>query len=41
MDTLSFEQEPEYLSPIVVIATLALIAVFVLGFVIQAVGLVI
>jgi len=41
MDTLSFDQEPEHLSPIVVIATIALIAVFVLGFVIQAVGFVI
>jgi hypothetical protein len=40
MDSLSFEQEPEHLSPIVVVATVALIAVFVLGFVVQAIGLV-
>ena len=39
MDTLSFEQQPEQLSPIVVIATIALIAVFALGFIIQAIGL--
>lgn len=41
MDAVSFEQQPEHLSPIVVIATVALIAVFVLGLVIQAVGLVV
>ena len=39
MDGLTFEQETEQLSPIVVVATIALIAVFVVGLIYQAIGL--
>ena len=41
MDALTFEQEPEHLSPVVVVATVALIAVFVVGLLYRAIGLVI
>lgn len=41
MDALTFDQEAERLSPIVVLATVALIAVFVLGLAYQAIGLVV
>lgn len=41
MDALTFDQETERLSPIVVIATGALIAVFVLGLAYRAIGLVV
>ncbi len=41
MDGLTFEQETEQLSPIVVVATIALIAVFVVGLAYQAIGLVV
>jgi hypothetical protein len=41
MDALTFDQETEELSPIVVLATGALIAVFVLGLASQAIGLVV
>ncbi|GAA0527096.1 hypothetical protein SAMN04488066_1027 [Halorubrum aquaticum] len=41
MDALTFEQETEHLSPVVVVATIALIAVFVVGLAYQAIGLVI
>lgn len=41
MDALTFDQKTERLSPIVVLATGALIAVFVLGLAYQAIGLVV
>ncbi|WP_255417604.1 hypothetical protein [Halorubrum sp. 48-1-W] len=41
MDALTFEQEPEHLSPVVVVATVALIAVFVVGLLYQAIAFVI
>ena len=41
MDALRFEEAPEQLSPIVIVATIALIGVFVVGFVYQAIGLVV
>ena len=34
-----FTQEPELLSPVVVIATIALAGVFVIGFVVQLIGI--
>mgnify|MGYP000028730393 CR=1 FL=1 len=40
MNALTFDQETERLPPIVVLATGALIAVFVVGLVYQAIGLV-
>ena len=41
MDVLTFEQETERLSPVVVVATIALIGVFVVGLLYRAIGLVI
>jgi len=41
MESLALDQNEEALAPAVVVATVALIAVFVLGFLFQIVGLVI
>jgi len=41
MESVVLDQDEEVLAPVVVIATIALLAVFVLGFIIQAIGLVI
>ncbi|WP_435075447.1 hypothetical protein [Halorubrum sp. HHNYT27] len=41
MESVVLDQDPEVLAPVVVLATIALLAVFVLGFLIQAIGLVI
>jgi hypothetical protein len=41
MESVVLDQDEEALAPAVVVATIALLAVFVLGFLIQAVGLVI
>lgn len=41
MDALTFDQKSEHLSPIVVVATIALVAVFVVGLLYRAIGLVI
>lgn len=39
MESVVLDQDEEVLAPVVVIATVALLAVFVLGFLVQAVGL--
>jgi hypothetical protein len=39
MESVVLDQDEEALSPVVVLATIALIGVFVLGFIVQAVGL--
>jgi|AntRauTorcE11898_2_1112593.scaffolds.fasta_scaffold00212_32 hypothetical protein len=41
MESVVLDQDEETLAPAVVVATIALLAVFVLGFLIQLVGLVI
>lgn len=41
MESIVLDQDEEALAPAVVIATIALLAVFVLGFLIQIVGLVV
>ncbi|MFO8114395.1 MAG: hypothetical protein R6U01_03395 [Halorubrum sp.] len=41
MESVVLDQDEEALAPAVVVATIALLAVFVLGFLIQIVGLVI
>jgi len=41
MESMVLDDNDEALAPAVVIATVALLAVFVIGFVIQAVGLVV
>ncbi|WP_255358268.1 hypothetical protein [Halorubrum sp. BV1] len=41
MESIALDDNDEALAPAVVIATVALLAVFVVGFVIQAVGLVV
>lgn len=41
MESVVLDQDEEALAPAVVVATIALLAVFVLGFLIQIVGLVV
>jgi len=40
MESLALDQDNEILAPAVVVATVALIAVFVVGFLVQIVGLI-
>ncbi|WP_255521297.1 hypothetical protein [Halorubrum sp. LN27] len=40
MESLVLDQDEEALSPAVVVATIALLAVFVVGFLVQIVGLI-
>jgi len=40
MESLVLDQDDEMLAPVVVVATIALLAVFVVGFLVQIVGLV-